>query len=244
MTITVRATPLMYLLFITASFLSTSTIAWAQPVASQPTFQKSVSNLLNQRYCEVLVGKRNWLKLEVKVFNTQGLNLCPQAQWKDLNKESISKDFDASFVLLNGPRYWVMDEIQAAGNTVNDIKESFGGIEMNLRATVKVSLFKELMGSKQYTQNEVSRTTNFLYRAGSAVYELTSPGGEVYVMQSYSKIVNPLLSMKDLPVLGEQLQLPVGWTYRSRVLDQDLSLLANGVAYVVQDNLFNSYQRR
>jgi len=44
--------------------------------------------------------------------------------------------------------------------------------------------------------------------------------------------------------LGEQLQLPVGWTYRSRVLDQDLSLLANGVAYVVQDNLFNSYQRR
>ena len=115
---------------------------------------------------------------------------------------------------------------------------------MNLRATVQVSLLKQLMGSKQYTPNEVTRTTNFIYRAGSAVYELTSPAGEVYVMQSYSQIANPALSMKDLPVLNEQLKLPAGWTYRSRVLDQDLYLVVNGVAYVLQDNLFNSYQRR
>ncbi|MBU3562396.1 MULTISPECIES: hypothetical protein [unclassified Polynucleobacter] len=216
----------------------------AQSADSQPVFQKSVSNLRNQRYCEVLVGKRAWLNLEVKVFNTQGLNLCPEAQWKTLTKESIEKSFDASFVLLNGPRYWTMDEIQAAGTTVNDVKESFGGIEMNLRATVQVSLLKQLMGSKQYSPNEVTRTTNFVYRAGSAVYELTSPAGEVYVMQSYSQIVNPALSMKDLPVLSEQLKLPAGWTYRSRVLDQDLSLVVNGIAYVLQDNLLNSYQRR
>jgi len=244
MTITNRVTPLMYLLLLFPSFLLFPKIAWAQSVDSQPAFQKSVSNLLNQRYCEVLIGKREWLKLKVKVFNTQGLNLCPEKQWKALNKESIAKAYDASFVLLNGPRYWVMDEIQAAGNTVNDIKESFEGIEMNLRATVQVSLFTQLMGSKQYSPNEVSRTTNFLYRAGSAVYELTSPGGEVYVMQSYSQIVNPTLKMKDLPVLSEQLKLPSGWTYRSRVLDQDLSLVANGIAYVLQDNLSNSYQRR
>ena len=216
----------------------------AQAADSPPVFQKSISNLRNQRYCEVLVGKRNWLKLEVKVFNTQGLNLCPEAQWNTLTKESIEKTFDASFVVLNGPRYWTMDEIQAAGSTVSDVKESFGGIEMNLRATIQLSLLKQLMGSKQYTPNEIVRTTNFIYRVGSAVYELTSPGGDVYVMQSYSQIVNPALSMRDLPVLNDQLKLPAGWTYRSRVLDQDLSLVANGIAYVLQDNLSNSYQRR
>jgi hypothetical protein len=214
------------------------------PTQSNPTFERSVSNLRNQRYCEVLLGKRTWLKLEVRVFNTQGLNHCPEAQWSALTKESIEKTFDASLVVLNGPRYWMMDEIQAAGKTVNDVKESFGGIEMNLRATIQLSLLKQLMGSKQYTPNEIVRTTNFVYRAGSAIYELTSPGGDVYVMQSYSQIVNPALSMKDLPVLGEQLKLPAGWTYRSRVLDQDLSLVANGIAYVLQDNLSNSYQRR
>jgi len=63
-------------------------------------------------------------------------------------------------------------------------------------------------------------------------------------MQSYSQIVNPTLSIKDLSALEQQLKMPVGWTYKSRVLDRDLSLVANGVAYVLQDNLSNSYQRR
>jgi hypothetical protein len=99
---------------------------------AQPSFDKSISNLRNQRYCEVLYGKRHFLNLEVKVFNTQGLNLCPEERWQALSKEAIGKQFDASFVILNGPRYWVMDEIQAAGATVNNVKESFGGIEMNL----------------------------------------------------------------------------------------------------------------
>lgn len=239
-----RITPFISVVLLLTGFLVATEFAVAQIAGSELVFQKSVSNLRNQRYCEVLLGKRAWLNLKVKVFNTQGLNLCPEAQWKTLTKEFIEKTFDASFVLLNGPRYWTMDEIQAAGSTVNDTKESFGGIEMNLRATVQVSLLKQLMGSKQYSPNEVTRTTNFIYRAGSAVYELTSPGGDVYVMQSYSQIVNPALNMKDLPVLGEQLKLPAGWTYRSRVLDQDLSLVANGIAYVLQDNLSNSYQRR
>lgn len=211
---------------------------------AQPTFEKSVSNLRDQRYCEILYGKRDWLKLEVKVFNTQGLNLCPEEQWAKLSKESITKQYDASFVLLNGPRYWMMDEIKAAGATVNNVKESFGGIEMKLRATIQLGLLKQLLGSKSYSPNEIVRTTSWVYRAGSPVYELTSPAGDVYVMQSYSQIVNKSLSMKDLPNLGQQLKLPAGWSYKSRVLDQDLSLTANGVAYVLQDDLFNSYQRR
>ncbi len=231
--------------FLAISLVLTIGEACAQtPTQQTPIFEKSISNLRNQRYCEVLIGKRDWLKLEVRVFNTQGLNLCPEAQWRALTKESIDKEYDASIAILNGPRYWMMDEIQAAGNTVNDVKETFGGIEMNLRATVKLSLLKQLMGSKNYTANEVARTTNFVYRAGSAVYELASPAGDIYVMQSYSQIVNPALNIKDLPVLSEQLKLPAGWTYRSRVLDQDLSLVANGIAYVLQDNLSNSYQRR
>ncbi len=234
-----------YLKFLTIFLGLACFAASAQmPRETSPTFQKNVSNLRNQRYCEVLIGKRDWLKLEVNVFNTQGLNMCPETQWRALNKESIAKTDDVSFVMLNGPRYWMMDEIQASGNTVNDVKKMFGGIEMNLRATVKLSLLKQLMGSRNYTANEVARTTNFIYRAGSTIYELTSPIGEIYVMQSYSQIVNPDLNIKDLSALSEQLKLPAGWAYRSRVLEQDLSLVANGIAYVLQDNLSNSYQRR
>lgn len=211
---------------------------------AQPHFEKSVSNLRDQRYCEILYGKRDWLKLEVKVFNTQGLNLCPEDQWAKLSKESIAKQYNASFVLLNGPRYWMMDEIKAAGTTVNNIKESFGGIEMNLRATIQLGLLKQLIGSKSYSPNEIVRTTSWIYRAGSPVYELTSPAGDVYIMQSYSQIVNKNLKMKDLASLGQYLKMPAGWTFSSRILDKDLALLADGIAYVLQDDLFNSYQRR
>ena len=231
--------------FLAISLVLTLGEACAQtPTQQTPIFEKSISNLRNQRYCEVLIGKRDWLKLEVRVFNTQGLNLCPEAQWSALTKESIIKDYDASIAILNGPRYWMMDEIQAAGDTVNLTKESFGGMEMNLRATVILNLLKQLMGSKQFSPNEISRTTNFVYKAGTPIYELTSPAGDVYVMQSYSQIVNPNLVMSDLPGLAKQLKLPAGWTYKSRVLDQELSLIANGIAYVLQDNLSNSYQRR
>jgi len=231
-------------LLITLGFLLSIGHAFAQTNNVNPKYEKSVSNLRNLRYCEVIYGKRDFLTLEVKVFNTQGLNLCPEAQWKTLTKESIEKAYGASFVLLNGPRYWTMDEIQAAGSTVNSVKESFGGIDMNLRATLKVGLLKQLLGSKQYSPNEIIRTTNFIYKAGTPIYELTSPTGEIYVMQSYSQIVNPNLAMSDLPDLAKQLKLPSGWTYQSRVLDQELSLIANGIAYVLQDNLSNSYQRR
>ena len=211
---------------------------------AQPIFEKSVSNLRDHRYCEILYGKRHWLNLEVKVFNTQGLNLCPEDQWKTITKEEIAKKYDASFVDLNGPRYWTMDEVQAGGATVNNVKESFGGIEMNLRATVDIGLLKQILGSKQFSPNQINRTTNFIYKAGSPIYELVSPDGQVYVMQSYSQIVNPNLTMKDLPDLAKQLKLPTGWVYRSTVLEKDLSLIANGIAYVLQDNLLNSYQRR
>lgn len=213
-------------------------------VDAQPNFEKSISNLRDQRYCEVLYGKRHWLNLEVKVFNTQGLNVCPEEQWKALSKEEIAEKYHASFVLLNGPRYWMMDEIQVAGATISNIKESFGGIEMNLRATIQLGLIKQIMGSKQFTPNEIVRTTNFVYKAGSPIYQLISPAGDVYVMQSYSQIVNPSLTMKDLPNLATQLKLPVGWAYQSKILEKDLSMVANGVAYVLQDNLSNSYQRR
>jgi hypothetical protein len=207
----------------------------------------SVSNLRNKRYCEVLYGDRSFLTLVVKVFSTQELNDCPEDAWKLITNKTISDAYKASFVRLNGPRYWMIDGVRATGNTVNHERESFGGIEMNLRATIEVGLFKQLQllwGDPTYQATIVHRNTTWIYKAGSPVYELISPSGEQYVMQSYAQIVNPKLSIADLPMLEKQLQLPKGWSYRTRLLTEDLNLVANGIAYVLQDTLMNSYQRQ
>ena len=155
--------------------------------------------------------------------------------------------YKASFVRLNGPRYWMIDGLRATGDTVNHERKSFGGIEMNWRATIKVGLLQqlqELWGDLFYQSTIVHRNTTWIYKAGSPVYELISPSGELYVMQSYAQIVNPKLSMADLASLEQQLQLPKGWSYRTRLITEDLHLVAKGTAYVLQDNLLNSYQRQ
>jgi len=113
-----------------------------------------------------------------------------------------------------------------------------------LRATLSTKLWQGSVGDKFYTPNVVKRTTVFHYRAGRPVYELVSPKGEVYMMQSYTQIVDATLTMDDLPKLGERLKPPKGWTFRTRVLTDDYALTADGTAYVINDEMYNSYQRR
>ena len=214
------------------------------PPPSENQYTKSISGLRNLRYCEVLYGKRHLGTLTVKVFNTQGLNACPEALWKALDVKVIEKKNDASFVRLNGPRYWTMDEIKAAGKTAQDVIENFGGIEMSLRATLDVGIKRQLAGTQFFVPNVVNRNTAFIYKSGTPIYQLTSPQGQIYIMQSYSQIADPNLSMNDLAQLAARLKLPDGWKYTAKTLTQDLVLQAQGKAYVIQDNFYNSYQRQ
>jgi hypothetical protein len=62
-------------------------------------------------------------------------------------------------------------------------------------------------------------------------------------MQSYAQIRDPDLRIGQLPSLGDRLSLPEGWRYRTRRLQHDFVLRANGTATVIQDDLQNTYQR-
>jgi hypothetical protein len=75
------------------------------------------------------------------------------------------------------------------------------------------------------------------------VFELMSPDGSVWVMQSYAQIADKTLTYKQLASLGAELSLPTGWTYRSVTLQTTLDLNSNGLATVVNDNLYDSYQK-
>lgn len=126
----------------------------------------------------------------------------------------------------------------AAGKIVD-----FEGIEMKLVAVLETKLWEGTIGEELYTDNEVQRTTSWIYRTNNMVYELTSPEGDVYRMQSYSQIVDPNLTIDSLETLDEQLELPEGWRYEARRLTNDSVLKADGLAYVINDNLLNSYQK-
>jgi hypothetical protein len=75
------------------------------------------------------------------------------------------------------------------------------------------------------------------------VYELVSPDGDVYRMQSYSQIVDSTLTVDELETLGERLDLPEGWSYQARVLTEDSELRADGLTYIVNDEFGSTYQK-
>jgi len=93
-----------------------------------------------------------------------------------------------------------------------------------------------------YTVRHVDRQAVFFFDAGSPIYELVDPDGNAYVLQAYCIGVDPTLSEADLPGLGDRLDLPEGWTYRTRVLDEELIVdTSEAVATVLQDELENTY---
>jgi hypothetical protein len=203
-----------------------------------------LSNLRNARYCEIIVVTGRLNDIEGAVYNTIGLNDCPAEQWEALDPEQLKEELRANAIVLNGPRYFMMDENALVGP--GEVA-SFDGLQTRHLATVRLpagSLIGDNLEGRPYTENTIERETEYVFRAGRPVYELLSPDGPVYVMQSYSQIVAPTLLQDDLPSLGDRLDLPEGWRYRVREPDEDFSVrTVGGLGHVIQDDLKNTYQR-
>jgi hypothetical protein len=132
-----------------------------------------------------------------------------------------------------------MDRIEKSASS-DRIRKTFGGITMIREASLDIGPLAT--ARKPYTLHSVDRSTVFTFDAGRTVYELTAPGGAVYVMQSWSQQIDPTLSQTDLATLGARLHLPAGWKYRARKLTAALRVTTTTTnAQVLQDDLDNSY---
>jgi len=74
------------------------------------------------------------------------------------------------------------------------------------------------------------------------VYELVDAAGQVFVMQARCIGVDPNMTEESLMTLGDRLNLPEGWTYRTRILDAELIAdTSDHLATVTQDEFENTY---
>lgn len=156
-----------------------------------------------RRYCEVLAGAVSGATVALDVYNTYGLNECPDAAWRGLTVAGLRAELGVAVVVINGPRYWTIDAFESAA--VRD-------------PTVRSA-------------------------AGGRVYELIDPMSHVFVMQSYT-VQREAQTEASRADLGARLQLPAGWRFRTRVLAEDLRVVAEGgLATVTTDDVGNTYQR-
>jgi len=178
------------------------------------------------------------------IYNTLGYNACPPVQWAALTEDRVNREFGSQLAKLNGPRHWVLDGIQASGSSKTGQTFTFGGIEMGLRATLTTQIGQPTVGNQFYVPNEVQRDTVWIYHAGKPIFELRDPQGNVYIMQSYAQMADRTLTIEQLPDLASKLDLPPGWSYKTETPSAELDLPSNGLATVVNDDLYNSYQKR
>lgn len=199
-----------------------------------------IDNMRGVRYGEVLAVFARDNRLVAEVYGTQMLNDCPAELWDTLVADDIAREMEAVFVKLNGPRHWMLDGLGTKVAPVEPVLREFNGLLMRRIATVDLG---EQQGSSPYTERHVDRGAQFFWDAGKPVYELVNPDGTAYVMQALCIGVDPTMNEPGaLDSLGSRLSIPAGWSYRTRILEEELvSDTTKNVAVVVQDEFENSY---
>lgn len=212
-------------------------LAGTAPAASATEIPPPAPQLRGERYCELLIIRPRGLQLTASVWNTFGVDPCEPADWARVRPAVLSWRL-AALVLPNGPRVWTVDAIASDPGVERPVR-TFGGMAFRFGATIDGLRVTQL---GPYRAQRVARRAVFTWSAGATVYELTSPSGRRYIMQSYSRQRLRTLTESDLTGLGRRLRLPSGWRYTTRALSEDLHIDTTAApAEVLPDDLGNSY---
>ena len=217
----------------TLAFALAATSAHAR--AQEPLVRE---DMRDARSCEVFTVELQPAPVAT-VWNSLGFHECAQAWWDGLDPAALAAEHGADLVLLNGPRNFIMDAAKAKryGGV-----ERFAGKRMRNVAAIDLATIG-LAPPPRFTEVRISRRNTWRWDAGKRIFELVAPSGRVFVMQSYSRQVDPSLTYSQLPRIGPRIGLPDGWEYRSRRPGENLNLFTRGTATITQDALGNTYQR-
>ena len=113
----------------TTTAADTNTGTYGKGPAAKQT-SSSLTGLRNVRYCEIIPVTRDQNTNKARIYNTIGLNNCPEDKWKGVTEDAVDKAYGAQQAKLNGPRYWVLDSLKGEGTTAGGATYVFNGIDM------------------------------------------------------------------------------------------------------------------
>ncbi len=200
-----------------------------------------MQDMRGYRFCELgLITGNSQDDAIANIWNTTGACDPTPEQFDSLDADIIAAENGALRAWLNPVRHWMFDRLDVweAGDD-----RTFGGITGTWTGVVDGPTMMRAMVQGSYDPGYVYRHNTATFNSGSEVYLLEAPDGEVYVMQSFTRHWDPTLSEDNLAHLSSQLDLPSGWGFRAKTLDQDLKVSSNpdNLAHVLQDNLHNVY---
>jgi len=205
------------------------------------------SNMRGYRYTEVFITCPGGGP--TGIYNTTGFNIqpddskdsAPDDLMANYSDQQVAQDYHADRVYMEGVRHWVYDRSRFY---ISHNVRNLDGIDTHWGANVAIPKGVDMSKGQQfYKMGKVTRDSTFWYEKGKPVFLLDAPNGMTFVMQSYT-LAN---EYEDLAKLGDRLKLPEGWSFRSKILDQDLTIngiTADGKAnqwIVTQDAFVDSY---
>jgi hypothetical protein len=197
-------------------------------------------NLRNLRYCEIFLMCGD---AGSGVYNTTGLNndkdpkdTCPESIMANFSIGAVKEQYNVPNVSLNPPRYWLIDSVDLP---VAPKVRDFDSLKARWWATLQRGA---VSGGQPYISAIIERKSEIFFEKNKPVFILDDPTGTSWVMKSYTDFVDKNLTYENLKTLDKRIKLPSGWSYRVRVLEQDLILRPfKGIARIVQDELQNTY---
>jgi len=217
-----------------------------------PGKEMHVADMNNYPFCEIgLITGTSPSNAVLNIWNSTSVGDCPPDKFDPIlaNEGSqIKQATGVRKVWLNPRRHWTFNEIRAyeAGN-----ERDFEGVKMLWLGVVGAETAQKAVGGGHYKTHipgepGIVAHRAFKFNKGTTVYLLDMPDGKVFVMQSWTDHFNKGETAENLKDLGSQFkQLPPGWKFRVKVLDQDLEIApkkAPYYGYVTQDEFWNTYQ--
>lgn len=181
------------------------------------------------RYVELFAVGPEW----ITVYNSIGLSEGPPELWGALDAKAAAEQLQVGMVVKNGPHWWMADKLSLRFS----VEETMvGGIGFRTAARLPAALVQSgRIEAPPYTIFESNKDGVNVYLAGGLVYELVSPDGKAFVLQSTD------IPPDELGTLGERLTPAEGWQFRTRTLDEDWEIAMASPVKVVADELKNVY---
>ena len=136
-------------------------VAAAAAFAS-PASAASLGGLHDARYCEIIELEGAPPDATATVWNTIGLNNCPAAWWNAFDAGALARELNATIVVLNGPRHFLMDSVTATPGRVR----SFHGQKLRRVAAIPIRTAADL-AQTAYTDRVIERDNTWRSRSAA-----------------------------------------------------------------------------
>ncbi len=194
----------------------------------------------NYAYGEIFVAYRSGFSVSVEVYNSSGVEDYSSSKWSKLDEAQIADELGATRVRINHPQYWVVDSVVGLEIDDGDYVIEIADINLQKVNEIEANIFDGNANNSPYSENTFKSSLELTWNAGTEIYELVSPSGEVYRMRSYSQSIDPTIDLSNLNKLEEKLDLPSGWEFTSRTLENEFTFSEDEIT-LVADDLGNSY---